>query len=880
MQARIFTKTNGLEYRKTAGFKTKISLLLIVIGFCLFTYGCSTRHDIDLISMNKNDLEELLHKTPESTLKVDIFNELAYRDSWNGGNGGKKPLDYVNSAMRMAENITYTRGIVDAWCISGHIYFLKGEFDNSKTRYEKGMELAKRIKYRTGKAMAYTGIGRYFQVRGEFARGLENFLQSEAICKNSSNKIDKRVLARAYYGIGALYYYDPQDYQEAMKYFEEHLKLGLEIEDNIIITSGYYSIGVMYQVLKNYEKAKKYLEDCLTLSKKIGLIYNDANASEGLGDVHFDQDNYEEALKKYEKSHELFLGTRNKFQVAEIKRRLGKLYNKMGERDNKIENFKKAFKYLHDALYLAQDANIPKTIEGVCEEIIKACEKLGEYQTASNYYQLLLDTKAFLRKNEMSRLKLKYDLEKKTEKERITRYSLIIGFIVLSTVLVVVLRNFLILRKQKKSLEVYYKNVERMSDIGKAVTSSLSANEIIDRVYENVNKLMDAEGFYIGIYNEKEQRLELPGGKEFGKGMRFHYNDLSEKNRLSVHCFDNEVEIRIGDYSKEYHKHISEILPPKVGNTFKSYIFLPLVLRDKLGRKKKIGVIIVQSNKINAYSDYQYNILKNLAIYVAIALDNANAYKKIEEQKAKIEEQADILAVQTVKLVEALEKEKEISDHKDELMYTVSHQYKTPLSIIDSSTQILKDYLPKLSGKEIAEHFNKILSNLEKMSHLIDQLLMFGKKFTPAYYDPGTICRDFTEDIKSNEGIKHNIEFKSSGDCVKVKMDKDFMNIMLRNLLLNSIKYSPEGSKISVELLCDEKYAVIKVLDNGIGIPEDYLKMPFERFHRGSNVGAFPGTGLGLSIVKRYTELHGGTISIESKLDAGTTVTIKIPKDS
>jgi signal transduction histidine kinase/Tfp pilus assembly protein PilF len=679
--------------RRAAGSKAKIIVLLIVIGFCMFTFGCSTARGIDLISMNKGDLEELILKTPESTLKVDIFNELAYRYSWKGG---EKPLDYVNSALRMAENINYTRGIVDSCCISGQIYFLKGEFNKARTWYEKGLELAKHIKYRTGMAMAYTGIGRHFQVRGEFARGLVNFLQSEEICKNSSDKIDKRVLAQTYYGIGVLYYYDPEDYQEARKYFERHLKLGLEIEDNIIITSDYYTIGVMYQNLGKYEKAKQYFADCLTLSEKIGLIYNEANALEGLGDVHFGQENYDEALKKYEKSHELFLETRNKFQVAEIKRRLGKLYDKMGERENKIEYYKKAFEYLHEALNLAKEANIPKTIEGVCEEIIKACGKMGEYKNAYNYYQLLLDTKAFLRRNEMSSRKLIYDLEKKTEKDRITRYFLIIGLIVLFIALVVLLRNFIILGKQK----------------------------------------------------------------------------------------------------------------------------------------------------------------------------------------VKIEEQANILAEQTVKLVEALEKEKEISDHKDELMYTVSHQYKTPLSIIDSSTQILKDYLPKLSGKEIAEHFNKILSNLEKMSHLIDQLLMFGKKFTPAYYDPIIVCRDFIEEIKSNEGIKHNIEFKSEGDCGEVKMDKDFMNIMLRNLVLNSIKYSPQGSKIILELLCDEKHAVIKVLDNGIGIPGDYLKMPFERFHRGSNVGAVPGTGLGLSIVKRYTELHGGTISIESKLDVGTTVTIKIPKDS
>jgi signal transduction histidine kinase len=213
-------------------------------------------------------------------------------------------------------------------------------------------------------------------------------------------------------------------------------------------------------------------------------------------------------------------------------------------------------------------------------------------------------------------------------------------------------------------------------------------------------------------------------------------------------------------------------------------------------------------------------------------------------------------------------------------MYTVSHQYKTPLAIMDSSTRILKNYLPHLSKEQIREHLEKILSNLETMTHLIEQLLMFGKKFAPGYYDLHKICRDLIEEIKTNEGANHDIEFNSPAGCTEIKLDEDFMKIMVHNLVLNSIKYSPGGSKISVELLCDEQYAVIKVRDNGMGVPEDYLKMPFERFHRGSNVSAIPGTGLGLSIVKRYTDLHGGEISIESQLNKGTTVTVKIPRNA
>ena len=676
-------KSKGLLNSISLLSKAEKSMLIIIIATCLLMFDCSKKPGLDLISKDTGYLKQLNGKTPDNPLKVDILNELAYRTSYDGG---KKPFHYVKSAMTLAEKINYQKGLIVSWCILGQIHFLNGDFDKSRKWYEKGLESAKKNKYRTGEAMANNGIGRYHQVRGEFAMGLDSFLESEKICQNSSNKGDKRILAGAYYGLGALYYYDPEDYSEGLKYFERSLKLGKEIEDDIIITSGYYTIGVMYQGLARYKEARKNFKICLARCKKIGLTYNQANANEGLGDVFLDLKCYNISLYYYNKSHNLFLQAGNRFQISEIKKRLGILYNKMGEVENKIENYE-AFRYLDDALKLAQNANIPKTIEGTCEEIIKSCQKLGRYEYVTDYYKLLLETKRFLRKNEMLRLKSIRDYEKNAEKERIKRNFLTIGIIGLFIALGVALWYSIILRKQKKEIKR-----------------------------------------------------------------------------------------------------------------------------------------------------------------------------------------------QSTKLAEALKKEKEISDHKDDLMHTVSHQYKTPLSVIDSSAQILKNYLSKLSEREIKEHVDKILLNLEKMTNLIDPLLKFGKKFTPGYYDLHCICKDFTGKIKSDEGMNHIIEFKSSGDCVKVKLDKDFINIILGNLLSNSIKYSPDGSKIGVELLCDNDFAVIKVIDQGIGIPGDYLNMPFERFHRGSNVETVPGTGLGLAIVKRYTDMHGGNISIESKLNAGTTVTVKIPK--
>jgi K+-sensing histidine kinase KdpD len=384
---------------------------------------------------------------------------------------------------------------------------------------------------------------------------------------------------------------------------------------------------------------------------------------------------------------------------------------------------------------------------------------------------------------------------------------------------------------------------------------------------------MDASVFWIYWYDSELNRLVLVGGKENGVENISHSYELTEKNRPTVRCFLEQKTFVFTDYQIEYPSIFGGNPPqPKKGVSYNSHIFLPLVIKGSQDKDdKKVGVITVQSVHKKAYSDYHVNILKGIGGYAAIALDNASAYKKIEDQKSTIEEQK-------VKVEVALGKEKEISDHKDSLMHTVSHQYKTPISIIRSSAQILRDKWSELSKEDIEDQTNRILKNIKRMFMLIDDLLLYSKRYNPDSYNLADIFRTFVDEIKIHEGRNHEIIFINSGKCEKIKIDKDLMKIILHNLIVNAINYSPKRSRILIDLDCNKENAVIKITDRGIGIPEDYFKMKFERFHRGSNVGDITGTGLGLSIVKRYVDLHKGSIEIVSQLNAGTTVTVTIPR--
>ena len=186
--------------------------------------------------------------------------------------------------------------------------------------------------------------------------------------------------------------------------------------------------------------------------------------------------------------------------------------------------------------------------------------------------------------------------------------------------------------KQKNKLHKAYKNVRLLSEIGKKITSNLSIPEIIKTTHENINMLMDAKVFAIGIYNKPLQRLDFKGAKEQNNDLPDFKIKINEKDKLAIWTFDNKKVILINDYDKEFKNYINKKTLPVTGeNNAKSIIYQPI-----LSNNECIGVISVQSFEKNKYTNNHVSILKNLAIYIAIALDNTHSFEQIERQKRNI----------------------------------------------------------------------------------------------------------------------------------------------------------------------------------------------------------------------------------------------------
>ena len=231
----------------------------------------------------------------------------------------------------------------------------------------------------------------------------------------------------------------------------------------------------------------------------------------------------------------------------------------------------------------------------------------------------------------------------------------------------------------------------------------------------------------------------------------------------------------------------------------------------------------------------------------------------------------------------ALAKEKELSDLKSRIISVVSHEYRTPLATILSSTELLEHYSHSWQEEKKQRHFQRIESSVHHLTRLVNDVLMFSKaeagklEFNPVQLDVVEFCRDLIEELQLPAQKQHSIHFRCLGIHQDVYLDEKLLRQILSNLLSNALKYSPDGGKIQFDLIFDQNTVTFRIQDEGIGIPAKDQPQLFDTFYRSSNVGTISGTGLGLAIVKRCVDIHRGQIVVESEEGVGTTFTVILP---
>lgn len=253
--------------------------------------------------------------------------------------------------------------------------------------------------------------------------------------------------------------------------------------------------------------------------------------------------------------------------------------------------------------------------------------------------------------------------------------------------------------------------------------------------------------------------------------------------------------------------------------------------------------------------------------------------------KQKMELEADVTEQRKVAEImrNALEKEKELGEFRSRIITRVSHEFRTPLTVILSSTEFIKKYGHKLADEKKLKHFQKVENSVQHITKLLEDAVAIGKvesgemDFNPAELDVGATTGEIAEEFEKTLDSKHRLAFTMTGDRSLANLDEKLLRLMLGHLLSNAVKYSPQGGLIRFDVICEKTETIFRIQDQGVGIPPEERGRLFESFHRASNAENIQGTGLGLAIVKKCASLHRGKVEVESEEGVGTIFTVTLP---
>lgn len=265
---------------------------------------------------------------------------------------------------------------------------------------------------------------------------------------------------------------------------------------------------------------------------------------------------------------------------------------------------------------------------------------------------------------------------------------------------------------------------------------------------------------------------------------------------------------------------------------------------------------------------------------------NLRLEKKVEDRTLILHEALQKLGRTIIELKEANEKEKELGKLKSNFVTMASHEFRSPLSTILSSIDLIKKYNSQADEENRNRHILKIQQAVKDLTYIMDNFLSLGK------LEEGSVKVNF-ESIGKQDLMNHLEEIKiemiqASRKEQRIELsfylqqnvfnvDRKLLRNIMLNLISNAIKYSPEKSMISIHCSDETGVLQISVRDEGIGISAEEQEHLFERFFRADNALNIQGTGLGLHIIRKYLELMGGDIKLISKLNEGTLITIYFP---
>ena len=424
-------------------------------------------------------------------------------------------------------------------------------------------------------------------------------------------------------------------------------------------------------------------------------------------------------------------------------------------------------------------------------------------------------------------------------------------------------RLFKELQERTRELVESVEEMKALSEVGQTVSSSLDLETVLETI---VARAVDLSGTDCGViyeYDETAQEFNLRASYrmeaeavEALKAARIRLGEGATGQAAST-----RAPVQIPDSTQDTSRTVSRVRPVLNRLGYHSLLTVPILREQEI-----MGGLTVWRRQVGEFEPEVVNLLQTFATQSALAIQNARLFREIEDKSRQIEA---------------------ANRHKSEFLANMSHELRTPLNAIIGFSEVLGERLFGELNEKQAEYTDDILSSGRHLLSLINEILDLSKveagrmELELATFDlPLAIdnARTFVRERATKHGINLDVTVDERlGDFVG---DESKIKQILLNLLSNAVKFTPEGGRIGIKARQADGSVEISVSDTGIGIaPEDQAKI-FEEFRQvgGDYAHKREGTGLGLTLAKKFVELHGGKIWVESEVGKGSTFTFTLPE--
>jgi two-component system sensor kinase FixL len=313
--------------------------------------------------------------------------------------------------------------------------------------------------------------------------------------------------------------------------------------------------------------------------------------------------------------------------------------------------------------------------------------------------------------------------------------------------------------------------------------------------------------------------------------------------------------------------------------------------RELIGMKKsgsyfpfRLGVSEVKYSGRVVYAGFIHDLTKEKEAEGKLHDYAAQLEVQVEERTHSLRMSVGVLQQTQDELNHSLNKEKELGQLKSRFVSIASHEFRTPLSMVQLSASLIDRYAETKDRENIGKHVGKIKDAVMNITAILNDFLSLEKldsgmvKPSISHFNLSDMAEEITNEMQLALKGKQKIIFKHRGDNLKIRLDQNLLKNCIIILIDNAIKYSGDESQIQFYTKINDHNCTIRICDDGIGIPESDQKHLFEAFFRAHNTGNISGNGLGLSILSRYTGLMDGHVSFKSRVNRGTIFTLTFPQ--